>query len=297
MTKKRGLGRNLNALLGEAVDLSQIQDFNAAGQSLRELPLDVLQRGAYQPRTNFDPKALAELTASIKQQGVVQPIVVRPLANNRYEIIAGERRWRASQQAGLSTIPAVVKDISDQTALAVALIENIQRQNLNCIEEAKALEQLKQEFKMTDEAVATLVGRQRSSISNLLRLLSLSATVQQYVQQEQLSMGHARALLALQREQQVRVATEIIAKALSVRQTETLVQRYLKASPPSTRSTAVAKDPNVVQLERRLSGQLGTPVSVAANAKGRGKIVVNFSNLQQLQGIIERLIPEAETQI
>ena len=289
MTKRRGLGRNLNALLSDAVELTENDKTTSSdNNTLRELPVEQIQRGRYQPRTHLDSHALAELTASIKEQGVIQPIVVRPISQNCYEIIAGERRWRATQQAGLTTIPAVIKEIPDQTALAVALIENIQRQNLSSIEEAKALARLKQEFDMTDEAVATVVGRQRSSVTNLLRLLNLNEKVQQLVERGELSMGHARALLGLSREQQPKLAREIIDRDLSVRQTEQLVQSTLLQRSTSVQ-TIKTKDPNVIQLERRLAEMLGAPVTVDANVKGRGKILINFNSLEQLQGILDRL--------
>jgi len=291
MTKRRGLGRNLNALIGDAVELTQNANTTPDNSTLRELPIEQIQRGQYQPRTHLDPQALAELTASIKEQGVIQPIVVRPISNHRYEIIAGERRWRATQQAGLTTIPAVVKEIPDQTALAVALIENIQRQNLSAIEEANALARLKEEFDMTDEAVATVVGRQRSSVTNLLRLLNLNEKVQQIVERGELSMGHARALLGLPREQQPKIARNIIDGDLSVRQTEQLVQQTLLQRTAKF-PVAKVKDPNVLQLERRLAEMLGAPVTVDANAKGRGKILINFNNLEQLQGILDRIETE-----
>ena len=292
MSKKRGLGRNLDALLGGTVTPNTVTTNTETSQTLSEIPINRIVRGQYQPRQHIDPKPLQELTESIKKEGIVQPILLRSIGVDRYEIVAGERRWQAAQRAGLKTVPAVVKEMSDQKALAVALIENIQRQNLNSIEEAKALQRLKEEFDLTDQEAAEAVGRQRSSVTNLLRLLGLNEKVQTLLQQDRLSMGHARALLGLSREKQFAVAMAVIEQNLSVRQTEQLVQRYSLPTTMTKASNTVTKDPNVVQLERKLSMQLGTPVTIQANNKGRGKLVIPFRTLAQLQGVLDQIAAE-----
>ena len=289
--KKRGLGRGIDALIGmqqAPLDGSPSNDPNA--ESLTHLELDQLQRGRYQPREDIDEGALKELADSIKSQGVVQPIVVRPLsgAGVRYEIVAGERRWRASQLAGLSTIPAIVRDISDRTAMSIALIENIQRQQLNPIEEARALSRLINEFEMTHKEVSEAVGRSRSSVSNLLRLLELEEETKRLLEAGRLEMGHARALAGLPVKDQVRLAAQVASEGLSVRETERLVKsaRQVRKPPPIA---TLDSDPNINALESDLSEKLGARVAIRHKPSGAGSIVVNYNSLDELDGILKHL--------
>jgi ParB family chromosome partitioning protein len=267
----------------------------AAGEELARLPLDLLQRGRYQPRVDMRPETLEELASSIRAQGVVQPIVVRPLDTaapgqaQRYEIIAGERRWRAAQIAGLSEIPAVIRRIPDEAAIAVALIENIQRENLNPLEEARALDRLIKEFDLTHQEAAEAVGRSRAGVSNLLRLLELAPEVCERVERREIEMGHARALLALASpKQQVEVALLIVKKGLSVRDTEALVRRMQQA-PGSRADADVPGDPNVNRLEQELADKLGAKVAIQHSAGGRGKLVVSYNSLDELDGILAHI--------
>ncbi len=297
--KKPTLGRGLADLLGPGVRGAPGVSAAAvtpapAGDELKRLPLDVLQRGKYQPRIDMHPESLEELAGSIKAQGVVQPIVVRPLAGApgaplRYEIIAGERRWRAAQLAGLEDIPAIVRRIPDEAAIAVALIENIQRENLNPLEEARALQRLISEFELTHAQAAEAVGRSRAGVSNLLRLLELPAEVCELIERHQIEMGHARALLGLtQRGEQRQAAAEVIAKGLSVRETEALVRRMLR--PPAAPADAAPRsDPNVRQLEQQLSEKLGARVAIRSGAGGKGTLTVNYNTLDELDGILAHI--------
>ena len=292
--KKPTLGRGLADLLGPGVRPSPAQPVPAPpGDELRRLPLDVLQRGKYQPRTDMHPESLEELAGSIKAQGVVQPIVVRPLAAapgapQRYEIVAGERRWRAAQLAGLQDIPAIVRHIADEAAIAVALIENIQRENLNPLEEARALERLIGEFELTHAQAAEAVGRPRAAVSNLLRLLELPAEVCELIERRQIEMGHARALLGLaQRAEQRQAAAEVVAKGLSVRATEALVRRMLQ--PRSAAPPAATADPDVRRLEQQLSEQLGARVAIRPGPAGKGSLVVTYNSLEELDGILAHI--------
>ncbi len=306
-TKKTGLGRGLEALLGQttARQVTAAAAVNVAAPTqepvaaaptdqLLRLPLDLLQRGKYQPRADMRTESLQELADSIRAQGIVQPIVVRPIATaagatQRYEIIAGERRWRSAQLAELTEIPAIVRDVPDNAAVAMALIENIQRENLNPLEEARALERLIREFALTHEDAAQAVGRSRSAVSNLLRLLELGDEVKTYVEQRQLEMGHARALLPLtQRRQQAEIAALVVSRALSVRDTEALVRRLLNptAGEPKDREP---KGSDVRHLETELSEKLGARVVVKANATGRGQLIVNFTTLDELDGILAHI--------
>ncbi len=290
-TKKRKLNRGLDALLG--TDLTKkappdAAELGAAPHSdgdLRQLPLELLQRGKYQPRVDFDEAALQELSESIQAQGVMQPIVVRSIAADRYEIVAGERRWRACQLAALDTIPAIVREISDETAIAMALIENIQRENLNPLEEARALKRLQTEFELSQQEVATAVGKSRPVIANLLRLLSLEREVSEMLEQGRIDAGHGKVLLALDGIDQVRAARKVADSRLSVRQTEALVKALL-ASPANT--TPQRKDPDIDRLERQLSERFGTKV-VIENKNGRGKLVIQYSDLDVLDGILNRI--------
>lgn len=287
-TKKRGLGRGLDALLGGTnVTVMEEQAVQADASELHHLPLDVIQRGKYQPRRDIDPVTLDELAQSIKAQGVMQPIVVRSIGGGRYEIIAGERRWRASQQAGLERIPAMVREISDEAAIAMALIENIQREDLNPVEEAVALQRLQQEFQLTQQQVADAVGKSRVTISNLLRLIALPEEIKTLLSHGDLEMGHARALLGLPAERQVEGARHVVARGLTVRQTEALVRQWLndkqaaKAEPKS--------DPDIQRLEQRLAERLGSPVQIRHGQKGKGQLVIRYSSLDELQGVLAHI--------
>ncbi|MBL1142490.1 MAG: ParB/RepB/Spo0J family partition protein [Proteobacteria bacterium] len=283
--KKRGLGKGLDALLGSHEDFSK----PSSEDTLQTLAVDLIQRGQYQPRQDFEPEALNELADSIRAQGMIQPIVVRLLANKKsYEIIAGERRWRAAQIAGLHEIPVIIKDVSDQTAMCLALIENIQRQDLNPLEEARALERLINEFDMTHDATADAVGRSRSAVSNLLRLLELDNGVKKLLESRELDMGHARALLGLVKGKQLEVAKKIVKQGLSVRATESLVQQLTnnnKKNKPAKKS----KDPNISSLENKLSERLGAHVAINHKINGRGKVEIQYNSLDELDGIINRI--------
>ena len=304
MQRKPSLGRGLADLLGTgrhapAAVAAEPQAAPAPppGEELAKLPLDLLQRGRYQPRVDMRAETLTELADSIKAQGVVQPIVVRPVQapangeSQRYEIIAGERRWRAAQMAGLAEIPAVIRSIPDEAAIAVALIENIQRENLNPLEEARALSRLVSEFGLTHQEAAEAVGRSRAGVSNLLRLLELPPEVAELVEKRELEMGHARALLALsQRRQQSEVALLVAKKGLSVRETEALVRR-LQTPPGSSGgdSAPATRDPNVERLEQDLAEKLGAKVAIQQGSRGRGKLVVSYNSLDELDGILAHI--------
>lgn len=285
-TRKRKLNRGLDALLGsELTPSSGERETTAADNELKQLPVEFLQRGKYQPRRDFDQEALQELADSIKAQGVMQPIVVRQVGNQRYEIVAGERRWRACQLAGLADIPALIRDISDEAAIAMALIENIQRENLNPIEEAMALRRLQSEFSLSQQEVATAVGKSRSVVANLLRLLSLEPEVLEHLQSGALDTGHAKVLLALEGTQQTKAAKQVIDGRLSVRQTEALVKALLQTADSVAEPVV---DPNIARLSRELSEILGTQVSID-DKKGRGKIVIQYPSLDVLDGILRKI--------
>jgi ParB family chromosome partitioning protein len=299
-SKRPSLGRGLEALLGTPTttteDLPAEAGARRAGEELARIPVDLLQRGRYQPRLDMRPESLQELADSIRAQGVVQPIVVRPLAAQpagepqRYEIIAGERRWRAAQMAGLHDIPAVIRQVPDDAAVAMSLIENIQRENLNPLEEARALDRLIREFEMTHQTAADAVGRSRAAVSNLLRLLELADEVKTLVEQRQLEMGHARALLGLtNRRQQIEVGMLVARKGLSVREAEALVRRMLSRRHDEPEREPPRKDPNVDRLEQDLAGRLGAKVQLQHTAKGRGKLVISYNNLDELDGILEHI--------
>jgi ParB family transcriptional regulator, chromosome partitioning protein len=282
--KKRGLGeRGLGALLqGSRVNLDQeVKDHDG---ELREIPVDLIQRGRFQPRRDMDPAALQELADSIRQQGVMQPVVVRPISEGRFELIAGERRWRATQLAELDRIPAIIRDVPDDAAIAMALIENIQRENLNPIEEAFALQRLQEEFGLTQSQVAEAVGKSRTTITNLLRLISLSEDVRVMLEHGDLEMGHGRAMLTLQPEQQMQVARQVVAKSLSVRQTEALVRQVQQQKPD--KKTQGKLDPNIRALQDDLAERLGARVSIAHGQRGKGKLVIEYTSLDELDGIL-----------
>lgn len=281
--RKGGLGRPLDALLTVSEDVGAPA---GKGEQLKALPVENLQRGRYQPRREFDEEQLEELAESIRGQGIIQPLIVRPVANNRYEIVAGERRWRAAQLAGLREVPAIVRKIEDATALAFALIENIQREDLNPIDEAQALARLAQEFSLTHAQTAEMVGRSRVAVTNLMRLLELAPEVKELLVMGHLAMGHARALLSLDYAQQAEAARLIAQRGLSARETENLVRRW---KLPEGRTAKVAEDPNVSALERRLGERLGARVSVQSGKNGQGVVRIHYSSLEQLDGILERL--------
>ncbi|WP_448683728.1 ParB/RepB/Spo0J family partition protein [Pseudomonas nicosulfuronedens] len=286
--KKRGLGRGLDALLsGSSAATLQEEAVQVDSKELQHLPLDLIQRGKYQPRRDMDPQALEELAQSIKVQGVMQPIVVRPIDKGRYEIIAGERRWRASQQAGLDKIPAMVREVPDEAAIAMALIENIQREDLNPIEEAAALQRLQQEFQLTQQQVADAVGKSRVTVANLLRLIALPEEIKTLLSHGDLEMGHARALLGLPENRQVEGARHVVARGFTVRQTEALVRQWLNA--PEEPVKAVKSDPDISRLEQRLAERLGAPVQIRHGQKGKGQLVIRYNSLDELQGVLAHI--------
>ncbi len=279
MIKPKVLGRGLDALLGGE---------ETRKDALMTLAVSKIRPGKYQPRTKMDQEALAELAASIKTQGLMQPVLVRPVERDRYELIAGERRWRAAQMAGLDHVPALVRDVPDEAALAMGLIENIQRENLNAMEEAAGLQRLVQEFKMTHQQAADAVGRSRSAASNLLRLLNLAKPVQAMVMEGVLEMGHARALLALDGAQQVEAANRTAARGLSVRETEALAQQMqMLRTPGSARKKKVDRD--IARLEEDASGKIGTTVEIKAGKKGTGKLVLHYASFEHLDEMLAKL--------
>ncbi len=279
MAKLKGLGRGLDALL------SRNESSDIPEESLQNLKVTVLQPGKYQPRTNMDPAALTQLADSIKAQGVMQPILVRPIGSDRYEIIAGERRWRAAQLAELDEVPTIIRQVPDESALAMSLIENIQRENLNPLEEAQGIQRLIKEFGMTHQLAGEALGNSRSTISNLLRLLNLSAPVQDLMMQGKIDMGHGRALLPLSTAKQIKIANTIVDKQLSVRETEKLVNQT--ENPPIKTEKKVDRD--LLRLQEDVSERLGTQVVIKPKPKGRGNIVINYSNLDQLDDILSKL--------
>ncbi len=290
MSKKKALGRNLGALLGKTRAATEATEAGAEAQAsaLKELPLDAIQPGRYQPRSAMDPDKLQELADSIRAQGLVQPVVVRPLAKpDTYELIAGERRWRATRMAGKDSIPAIIREVPDEATLALALIENIQRENLNPLEEAVALKRLIEEFELTHAQAADSVGRSRAAVSNLLRLLELAPEVRELVDRRELDMGHARALLALPRADQPRAAAQVVNLALSVRQTEALVRRMLddQAQLPARQRP---RDPDIQRLEQELTETLCAPVALKHSASGKGQVTIRYTSLDELEGLLER---------
>ena len=299
--KKKGLGRGLDALLGAArspmVAVSTSEDespvrsvYDTDGEQVTRLPVERIRPGRYQPRHDFDPEALRELSDSILAQGVIQPIVVRPLAGDGYEIIAGERRWRACQQAGLAEIPVVVREVDEQAALAIGLIENIQRADLNPLEEAGALERLLKEFSLTHQQIADALGKSRSMVTNLLRLLDLNADVRDYLEKGLLEMGHARALLGLRGHDQSSAATQVVRAGLSVRETERLVRRIQQSGEGVGASVRKADlDPNIRRLQSDLTDKLGARVQIQQGNRGGGKLVIAYNSLDELDGILAHI--------
>jgi len=292
-SKRRGLGRGLDALLSSPVkqnDNKQNSESTAQQSELQKLPIELLQPGKYQPRKDMSADALEDLSNSIKSQGIIQPIVVRPISETAgiktYEIIAGERRWRAAQLAEIDIVPCIIKDVPDEAAVAIALIENIQREDLNAMEEAIALNRLLNEFELTHQEVADAVGKSRTAVSNLLRLNSLNDEVKTLLEHGDIEMGHARALLALDNDLQTTTGRMVAAKELTVRETEALVKKVLS---PEKEKIEKIKDANTESLEQNLSGILGAAVSISHNKKGKGKLVINYSSLDELDGILTKI--------
>jgi len=301
VVRKRGLGRGLDALLGGSRPATDspapitpdpsAEDVAIDGERLLRLPLEVLRRGRFQPRREMDPERLEELAASIRSQGVMQPILARPLpGTDGYEIIAGERRWRAAQLAGLERVPVIVRDLPDEAAMALGLIENIQREELTPIEEAVALQRLIDEFGMTQQVLADTIGKSRTTVTNMLRLLRLGGEVRELLDRGDIEMGHARALLTLAPMDQLTIAREVVEKGLSVRQAEALARR--KNEPIShgeTSKSGKGADPDTAALERRLSDQVGAPVAIRHTAGGGGQLVIRYSSLDELEGILAHI--------
>ncbi len=284
--KKRGLGRGLNALLGDVEPVVAVAD--KKDQSSQALPIEFLQRGKFQPRKDMDPEKLRELADSIIAQGIIQPIVVRNIGEDKYEIIAGERRWRAAQLAELTEVPVLVRELDDQAVMAIALIENIQREDLNPLEEAEALRRLLDEFGLTHQQIASAVGKSRTTISNLLRLLDLDGEVKTLLAKGLLEMGHARAILSLEVKQQREVAAKIVNQGLTVRQVEKLVKELQQ---PEVREKPVkaSKDPDILRLEQDLTARTGAKVNIKHKNGGKGELVISYTSLEELEGIIERI--------
>jgi ParB family chromosome partitioning protein len=315
MSKKRGLGRGLDALLGDALAQNK-SAMDAAGTTeiqkvsiqsdkvesdvhtggIKHLPVEFIQPGQYQPRKDMHQEALEELAASIKAQGLMQPIVIRPLSSNvagkteRYEIIAGERRWRATQLAGLDTVPVIIRDVPDDAAIAMALIENIQRENLNSMEEAQALHRLQQEFELTQQEVGDAIGKSRATVANLLRLMQLNDDVKIMLERGDIEMGHAKALLGLQELRQSEAARHVVAKEMTVRQTEAYVRNVQDESKLGSKGKEKPRaNPDIQRLERTLGDRLGANVAIQHSAKGKGKLIINYSNLDELDGILAHI--------
>jgi ParB family chromosome partitioning protein len=282
--KKPVLGRNLSSMLSQST-LQHVQE--SAADELRSLPLDAIRPGRYQPRSVFDKEKLAELADSIRAQGVVQPVVVRPLEDDGFELIAGERRWRAAQMAGIEHIPAVVRDVPDEVSVAMALIENIQREDLNPLEEATALRRLIDDFRMTHQEAADAFGRSRAAASNLLRLLELMEEVKEMIDLRLIEMGHARALLSLDDELQVQAAREVMHRQLSVRETENLVRRLQQSKKKIGHRQRM--DPDILRLQNQLAQALGARVQIQHRASGKGRLIISYNSVDEFDGILERL--------
>lgn len=302
--KRQSLGKGLDALLGIPEDAETLQDqavidssqellaqtladaVSPADGSLQNLPVEFLHPGQYQPRRDLNSEALQELADSIATQGVMQPIIVRPTGDNKYEIIAGERRWRATQQAGLDTIPAIVREVTDEATIAMALIENVQREDLNAMEESLALIRLRDEFKLTQQQVADAVSKSRSAVTNLMRLASLEKAVQQQLERGELELGHAKCLLGLEGNAQIEAARSVAANAMTVRQTEVLVKKLQNPSPDTKPQ---APNPDIMRLQEELSEKLGAAVSIQHSAKGAGKLIFKYNSVDELDGILAHL--------
>ncbi|EAR11229.1 ParB/RepB/Spo0J family partition protein [Reinekea blandensis] len=292
--KKKGLGRNFGSLITTQAEVKEIAEtpvdhVKASDSVLKELPIEWLQRGRYQPRRDMSDEALEELATSIRAQGIMQPVVVRPIGPQSYELIAGERRWRASQLVGLETIPAVIRDVPDEDAIAMALIENIQRENLNPIEEAMALQRLQKEFELTQAEVAEAVGKSRVTVTNLLRLMTLEPDTKKMLEHGDLEMGHARALLGLNGSDQVDAARQVVAKGMTVRQTENLVRTLSRKSKVALPKDDSRNDANIKRLEEMLSKRLGASVQIKHGAGGKGSLTIKYTSLDELDGILEHV--------
>jgi ParB family chromosome partitioning protein len=298
-TKRQSLGKGLDALLGMGSDadfndldsldsLDSLGNTNVADGQLRQLPVELLQRGKYQPRRDINAEALEELANSIRSQGIMQPLVVRQLAGEQYEIIAGERRWRAAQQAGLDTVPVIIREVSDEAAIAMALIENVQREDLNAMEESLALQRLQQEFQLTQQQVADAVGKSRSAVTNLMRLTSLEIEVQRLLERGDLELGHAKCLLALDGSMQVNAARTVAGTSMTVRQTEALVKK-LQSGDTAQPATEAENSPDIKRLEDDLSEKVGVPVTIQHSAKGTGKLIFKYNSVDELDGILAHL--------
>ncbi|MDQ2994581.1 MAG: ParB/RepB/Spo0J family partition protein [Pseudomonadota bacterium] len=285
--KKRGLGRGLNDLGLNELLSSVNTAIPKMAEELRRLPVEYLQASQYQPRKDFDPEHLQELADSIRAQGIIQPILARKITHNRYEIIAGERRWRAAQLAGLQEVPVVIRDINDDAAVAMALIENIQREDLNAIEEAHALQRLIDEFSMTHAQVSEAVGKSRASVTNLLRLLQLHDDVKTMVERGDLEMGHARAMLSLSDDLQIKAAQVVISQGLSVRETESYIRRLQQ--PANVAAAPRSIDPDTLRLQNTLSDKFGAPVKISHQSSGKGKLTINYHSLDELDGILQQI--------
>jgi ParB family chromosome partitioning protein len=279
--KKRGLGRGLDALLGDVSSVSEPE--KTSDQQV--LPIEFLQRGKYQPRKDMNPESLQELADSIKAQGIIQPIIVRLVSDNKYEIVAGERRWRAAQIAALAEVPVLIKDIDDRAAMAIALIENIQREDLNALEESEALKRLIDEFSMTHQQVADAVGKSRAMVSNLLRLLDLQNEVKTLLAKGFLEMGHARAILAADAEKQIEIANKVVKQGLTVRATEKLIKDLNTEKKPVIKQV----DTDTLRLQQQLSEKIGAKVTINHQQNGKGKLIFDYASLEELDGIIERI--------
>ena len=291
-TKRQSLGKGLDALLGLAEDITADQELANDGKklsdgALKKIPVEFLQRGEYQPRREFNSDSLQELADSIASQGLIQPILVREVAQNKYEIIAGERRWRAAQLAGLDSLPAIVREISDQATIAIALIENIQREDLNAIEESQALIRLQDEFNLTQQQVAQAVGKSRSAVTNLMRLASLQPMVQQQLERGDIELGHAKCLLALEGETQILAARTVASEGLTVRQTEVLVKKL--QLPDTQIKTKTTPNQDILNLQNQLSEKLGAAVKIQHGSKGAGKLSISYNSVDELDGILSHL--------
>ena len=293
--KKRGLGAlGVDVLLSAAETENAISSGDAsANKALQNLPVDLIRQSPYQPRQTMEPEALEALASSIRQQGVVQPIVVRKIGDD-FELIAGERRWRAAQQAGLQDIPAVIKNVNDQEAAAIAIIENLQREDLNPLEEAQAFANLIDKFGLTHQEIGEVVSRSRSAVSNSLRLLELAEPVKDMLNNGELEMGHARALLALKEQQQIKCAQSIIQRQLSVRGAETLVKQALHNGDKKKTSSSRHQDPDVSRMEHKLSDRLGANVSIQHSQNGSGRMQIRYTNLDEFEGIVAKLMGESK---
>lgn len=284
--KKRGLGRGLNDLgLNELLSSVNTAVPKSSSDELRRLPVEFLQPGQYQPRKDFDQEHLQELADSIRAQGIIQPLLARKITQNRYEIIAGERRWRAAQLAGLSEVPVVVREITDESAIAMSLIENIQREDLNAIEEAQALQRLIDEFGMTHNQVSQAIGKSRATVTNLLRLLLLNDDVKTMLERGDIEMGHARAMLTLSHDQQIKTAQAVIAKGMSVRETESFIRRMQNPTPVAAPKTI---DPDTLRLQKTLSDKFGAVVKIAHQSSGKGSLTINYHSLDELDGLLHQ---------